>query len=420
MKIALTGPVALELIASYAREAGFDVMPQDASLVQYRPDFVFDVTAHDAVLATEVPGFYDSRLERLAGAPYSLDGIRAIVEEMAWASRARAAKVLAVDADNTLWKGILTEDGVEALCPQAVFQAGLKALSHRGVALVLLSKNNADEMEACLDALAAKNPALLTKDDFACRKVNWAPKAGNLLEATASLNIDPSSVVFLDDNPFERVQMAAHLPSVVVAPWTGWSDGAWRERQILRRLDEYFFSSVGATAEDRLRTHDLQANAQRADAALSFASHDDYLLSLGLWVEPSLATARDLDRLAQMAAKTNQFNATTRRRTREEFAALLSSPDFRVFVFRAGDRFGAQGLVLYLVVDLKAGVIVDFVMSCRAMGRTLEHFALAYVERILGRSLQIDFIPSPKNKPFAAFLKMRTARTFFTEREVRP
>ena len=420
MKVALTGPVALELIAAYAQKAGFDVMPQDVSLAAFRPDFVFDVTSHDAVLEKEVPNFYDSRLERLAGVPYSLDGIRAIVSELSWASRARGAKVLAVDADNTLWKGILTEDGVEALRPYAIFQAGLKALSRRGVALVLLSKNNADEMDACLDALAAKDPTLLTKDDFVFRKVNWAPKAGNLLEVANALNVDLSSIVFLDDNPFERVQLSAHLPTVAVAPWSGWADGAWRERQLLRRLDEYYFSSVGATAEDRLRTQDLQANARRLDMRQTFASHEDYLLSLGLWVEPSLATTRDLDRLAQMAAKTNQFNATTRRRTREDFAALLASPNFRVFVFRAGDRFGEQGLVLYLVIDLKAGAILDFVMSCRAMGRTLEHFALAYAERTLGRTLRMDFIPSPKNKPFAEFLKTRTARTFFTEREVRP
>lgn len=160
--------------------------------------------------------------------------------------------------------------------------------------------------------------------------MTWSPKAGSVLELCRELNLGVESVVFLDDNPHERAQMAAHLPSVTVAPWTGTPS-----RQTVRRLREYFFSDMGRTEEDRLRAASYQARsvAQVAD----FATVGDYLESLGLHVAPSLAEEGDLDRLAQMAGKTNQFNATTFRRPRAEFAALLQDPYKRVFVFRAGD-----------------------------------------------------------------------------------
>ena len=350
VKVALTGDVALEVIASYFRDAGYDVMPQDVSLDAFHPDFVYDVTSHDDVLAKEVPGFFDERMKVLSGCGYSIDGIHAIVDEFGWLVRSSAMsaagtvrKVLAVDADNTLWTGILSEDGTDALVPCREFQDGLAALRNEGVVLALLSKNDAIEGTG----------APVDMSLFSVSKVNWAPKPGNLIEACKELNLAPDAVVFVDDNPHERAQMAAHLPDVVVAPWNGWTvapDGkvpVAAQRQLVRRLKEYFFSDAGMTDEDRLRASDYAAKVRRENARLEFATRDEYLESLGLWANPSEATEDDLDRLAQMAGKTNQFNATTIRRTRDDFAKLLAAgaEKYRVFVFRAGDRFGAQGLV---------------------------------------------------------------------------
>jgi len=378
----------MELIAPYFRAAGYEVAAPDAALDEFKPDFVYDVTAHDAVLAEEVPGFRDARMEKLSGCPYSLDGINAIVEEFAWERLRSPRKILAVDADNTLWKGILSEDGPEALVPFAEFQEGLKRLSDEGVVLVLLSKNDAIPL--------TPTSYFLIPNSFSLGKVNWEPKAGNLIEACRELNLATDSVVFVDDNPHERAQMAAHLPEVAVAPFP--ADMA-RPKQFLRRLKEYFFSGAGATDEDRLRVRDYRANALREE----YLSKGGYLDALELQVTPSVATEADLDRLAQMAGKTNQFNATTLRRTREEFARLIADAEKRVWVFRTRDKFGEQGIVCYVVLDLAAGRITDFVMSCRAMGRTLEHFVYDFVWRDLGREPVIDFAPTAKNRPFADF-----------------
>ena len=276
LRIALTGNVALELIAPYFREAGYDVHgPDSPPLDEFRPDFVYDVTAHDAVLADEVPGFFDPRLAKLSGCPYSLDGIRAIVDEFAWERLRAPKKILAVDADNTLWRGILSEDGRDALTPYVDFQQGLRELRDDGVALVLLSKNDPFEL-----------------DWFTVCRVNWAPKAGNLLDACRELNLSPDAAVFVDDNPYERAQMAAHLPEVAVAPFP---DDLARPRQFLRRLREYFFSGMGTTDEDRLRAADY---ARPRPPLRQFATTDDYLDDLALWVRPALASEADLDRLA--------------------------------------------------------------------------------------------------------------------------
>ena len=406
-RLALVGDVALEVLAPYFREAGYDVyvpagfatwrqelLDADSQLSAFAPDFVFDVTAHDAVLANEVPGFFDERMRRLASMPYSLAGIRAIVEECAFARMAAEKKFLAVDADNTLWRGILSEDGAGALEPFAEFQKGLLALRDEGVPLVLLSKNDDFEFRADMP---------LRNSDFAAIRINWGPKAGNLIDACRELNLSPDAAVFVDDNPYERAQMAAHLPEVAVAPFPADMD---RPRQFLRRLKEYFFSQAGSTREDRLRAADYarQRAAGGVLAAPAGMTRDDYLKDLDLRVHPREACAGDLDRLVQMAGKTNQFNATTIRRSRESFEALLSGGSARVFVFCTRDRFGEQGIVCYIVVDLESLRITDFVMSCRAMGRTLEHFAYSYVVRMMGCPPAVDFVRTAKNRPIEAFL----------------
>jgi len=409
MKVALAGDVALELIAPYFREAGHEVyvpagfgawrqelLDGNSPLNRFAPDKVFDVTSCDAFLEKEVDGFYDGRMRALASMPYSLAGIQAIVEEFAWKAMASPKKILAVDADETLWRGILSEDGKERLKCCREFQEGLKRLKDEGVALVLLTKN-----DPVFPFMRADMP--LKDGDFAAMKVNWGPKAANLLEACRELNLGVDSAVFLDDNPFERAQMKAQLPEVAVAPWDGWKEGAKAET-LLRRLKDCFFSQMGLTDEDRLRAGDYAANEERRKSLAGAKSLGEYLGLLELKAEWGLAEECDLDRLAQMAGKTNQFNATTIRRTREDFQSLIADGEKRVFVFKTRDRYSEQGLVCYIVADLPSKRLTDFVMSCRAMGRTLEQFAWKHVVNELGFRPEVDFTPTAKNAPFKAFL----------------
>ena len=409
MKVALTGDVALELMAPYFQKAGYEVyvpagfgtwrqelLDPSSGLNRFAPDFIYDVTCADAALSSEVSGFYDERMRQLASMPYSLDGIAAIVEELGYRSLAAPKKILAVDADGTLWKGVLSEDGESSLTAMTILQEEILRLRNDGVLPVLLSKNDPFEFRADMPLAVA---------DFAAVKANWKSKVGNLVEICREFDLGLDSVVFLDDNPRERAEMAARIAEVTVVPWNGWrTGGECEQRQLARRLRECFFSGAGVTEEDRLRAADYGRRAQALREIENFASVGDYLKSLDLRVEASPAKEGDLDRLAQMAAKTNQFNATVRRRTRDEFASLLSDPGRRVFVFRTSDKFGKQGLVCYIVADLGSRTITDFVMSCRVMGRTLEHFAYRHVSEELGFRPQIEFVPTAKNGPFAGFL----------------
>ena len=449
MKIALLGNVTLDFLAQDFRRAGhevyvpsgFDTWRQDvldsaSGLYAFAPDatlLVMDggATPSDteilnslapsrvvvpdlATLAAETPGFWDDRMRKLAAMPFSLAGLKAIEDEFFFAvstggSHPVAAvpkKILAVDADNTLWNGIVSEDGADAVTPYAAFQKGLLALKARGVLLVLLSKNDPiGEGRVPLASVLARDDMPLSLGDFAATRVNWSPKAGNLLEACRELNLAPDAVVFVDDNPHERAQMKAHLPDVSVPPFP--SDMA-NPAQFLRRLEQYFFASVGTTAEDRARTEMYQAEAARREFARTLPTVQDYLQGLRLMVKAARATMEDVPRLAQMAGKTNQFNATTIRRSAEEMAALIADPAHRVWTFRAGDAFGEMGLVCYVIYDCATARVTDFVMSCRAMGRTLEHFAINHVRHELASGnlplAGIDCVPTAKNAPFREFL----------------
>ena len=471
MKVALLGNVTLDFLAQDFRRAGhdvyvpsgFDTWRQDvldsaSGLHAFSPDAVLlvmegGVTPADtklldalasaqnvkdaqervppprvvvpdiAALAAETPGFWDERMRKLAAMPFSLAGLKVIEDEFFFALSAESTqagaaalvaavprKILAVDADNTLWNGIVSEDGADAVTPYVDFQKGLLALKARGVLLVLLSKNDPigegrAPARPPLAVALARADMPLSLDDFAATRVDWSPKAGNLLDACRELNLAPDAVVFVDDNAHERAQMKAHLPEVSVPPFP--SDLA-APAQFLRRLEQCFFASAGATEEDRARTEMYQAEAARRDFARTLPTVQDYLKGLHLTARAACATADDVPRLAQMAGKTNQFNATTIRRTAEEIASLVADPMHRVWTFRAGDAFGEMGLVCYVVYDCATARITDFVMSCRAMGRTLEHFAVNHVRHELASEklslAGIDCVPTAKNAPFREFL----------------
>ena len=417
MKIALLGNVTLDFFAQDFRRAGHDVylpsgfdawrqevLDTSSGLHAFAADAVLlvmdgGVTDADAgivkslapvrvvapdlsVLADETPGFWDERMRTLASMPFSLAGLKAIEEEFWFAVDAVPKKVLAVDADNTLWNGIVSEDGAAAVVPFVEFQKGLLALKERGVVLALLSKNDEGLSGTPLADALARDDVPLSFGDFAATGVN-------------------------------------HLPDVAVPPFP--ADMA-HPAQFLRRLAQYYFQSAGETAEDRARTEMYHAEASRRVFAKEVPTVQEYLKGLRLVAHAARAVQDDVPRLAQMAGKTNQFNATTLRRSADEISALVADAAHRVWTFRAGDAFGDMGLVCYVIYDCATARITDFVMSCRAMGRTLEHFALNHVRRSLASEglplAGIDCVPTAKNGPFRDFLAQvdlsHDAQTWYT------
>ncbi len=321
-------------------------------------------------------------------------------------------KLIVVDLDDTLWGGIVGDIGRDAVRlgghdpigeAYVAFQQALKALTHRGILLGIVSKN---EESVALDAIASHPEMVLRTEDFVGWRINWGDKARNLSDLVAELNLGLQSVVFIDDNPVERDRIGAALPEVLVPEWP--SD-PMLFASTLMAMD--CFDSATATAEDASRSEMYAAERQRESARRQIGSVDDWLRSLEMTVRIEPLTDSNRERTVQLLNKTNQMNLTTRRLTDRELTDWLNGPDRALWTFRVSDRFGDSGLtgIASAEIDGADARIVDFVLSCRVMGRRVEETMLRTViewasEKGAKRVIATP-IPTEKNKPCRDFFE---------------
>lgn len=319
----------------------------------------------------------------------------------------RVAKAVAVDLDNTLWGGIVGEDGMEGIAldaegrgaPHLDLQRALLDLRARGVLLAVCSKNNHDDAMEVLD----RHPGMLLRSaDFHVVRANWSDKATNLLEIAAELNIGIDAVAFVDDNPAERALVARQLPAVSVLPV---GDDPRDLAPAVRRSP--LFSRLVLSGEDRARGEYYQRERERRDLQSQAGTLEDFLASLGTQVAVAEARPPDVARVAQLTQKTNQFNLTTRRFTEQDIDAKLDDGDWLVYTLRAEDRFGDHGLVGVALVERsgEACRIDTLLLSCRVIGRDIERAFLHVISDAAARAgatrLFGEFIATPKNAPAA-------------------
>ena len=282
-------------------------------------------------------------------------------------------KVVAVDLDNTLWDGVIGEDGLAGIRAKPEFERTLKDLKDRGVLLVALSKNNFSDVEWFFDsnrAIDQSSNQTLRGSDFIAWRINWDSKAENLVSVAEELNLGVDSFVFVDDNPAERLEMKAKLPAVTVAAFPP-------------NLAAYF-PPHEITEEDRHKTEEYRAEAERKRCLAGMRDEmrevrEEVFRELGVEVDIHPLLDDEVARVAQLSQKANQFNVCTNRYTEDEVRALAK--EGLVVTAHAKDKFGDQGLVAYVVV--RDATIVDWVMSCRTMGRGVEERVEAEVERLL-------------------------------------
>jgi FkbH-like protein len=339
----------------------------------------------DPLLAEGIP-VADDRLDVYAKAHLSPQLLARYAREVGHLARhvtGRTKKCLVLDLDNTVWGGIVGDDGVEGIEVAdsyrgeafRAFQKVAKQIGSQGVLLAAVSKNNPEPVHEALDA----HPRMtLRADDFVRVVANWRPKHDNLVELAKTLNLGLDSFVFVDDSPFECGLVRRELPQVTVVQVD--EEPALHVAKLLR---DGWFDTRELTAEDRARTVMYRQEMERADFLGTFESLDDYLRELGVKVRLGPVTPPEAARVAQITLRTNQFNLTTTRVPLPDLYELTADPTRLVLAIEAADRFGDNGIVgaVFTRRD-EDGVHVDnFLLSCRVFSRGIERACLAAVLR---------------------------------------
>jgi FkbH-like protein len=330
--------------------------------------------------------------------------IAASLAALVCAMRGRARKCLILDLDNTLWGGVIGDDGVNKIqigkeTPLAEaytdFQRYCLALRERGVVLAVCSKNEEETAKAGF----GHPDSVLKLEHFASFKANWEPKPDNIIKIAEELSLGLDSFVFVDDNPAERAIVAGRLPMVAVPEVGSEVSGFASVIQSGR-----YFEVVSLTQEDHARAEAYQANAARSTAVAKFATYDEYLQSLQMSAEIDGFHAVYFDRITQLTNKTNQFNLTTRRYTSTEIIRAAEDHGQVTLYGRLTDAFGDNGLVSVVIGRMEdRDLHVDlWLMSCRVLKRDMEAAMLdALVSRAAARGAsQIIgyYLRSAKNK----------------------
>lgn len=308
-------------------------------------------------------------------------------------------KVIVVDADNTLWGGVIGEVGAKAIgvgddFPQVQykrFQQQLAELKRCGFLLAAVTKNNEDDF---IEAFA-ENSMPLRLDDFIAWRANWEPKSENIVSIAEQLNVGLDALVFIDDNPFEIEEVASRAPGVEghVFP----KDDFEAVLALVPSIAS--LRGLRLTEEDQAKTEQYRAEAMRSTTKAGSASLEDYLGSLNIEIICSVNEPQHIPRIAQLTNKTNQFNLTTRRYSENAIRDFMANG--KVYDFRVRDRFGDMGIVgVAIVAD---GSIDTFLLSCRALGRKVESEMLRVVTEDGAGSLRATYSPTAKNQQTAEF-----------------
>ena len=351
--------------------------------------------------------FFNDKMYYIAKMPVNTDALPLAAKETAdviAAVRGKIKKVAVLDLDNTLWGGVIGDDGLSGIeigelgigHAFAELQAWLKELKKRGVLLAVCSKNNED---------TAKSPftdhpeMVLRLDDFSVFVANWNDKATNIRYIRDVLNLGMDSFVFIDDNPFERDLVRSLIPEITVA------DLPEDPAEYLSYLKaQNYFETASWSEADADRTKQYQEEVGRTEQQMKFESFDDYLMSLDMTAEAKPFDAFHFPRIAQLTQRSNQFNLRTVRYTEDEIARAAADEDKLTLYFTLRDKFGDYGLISVVIMEKKddSTLFIDtWLMSCRVLKRGMEEFI---VNKIVDTAAEAGFgtvigeyLETPKN-----------------------
>lgn len=354
----------------------------------------------------EEHGYYnlsDHNVSLFSDNPFSKLGLQIISSEIIdyinaiFSSR---KKCLVLDFDNTLWGGIAGEDGLNVKIGgdrtgeiYMQFQKEIKKLKDKGVILASCSKNNVEDAKKIFD----NTPNMILKwEDFIIHKVNWQRKDINILEIADELNIGDDSIVFIDDSASERL-LVSEGTNVYVPEFPKDLDLV----RMISEIDRKYFSALTVTKEDSVKHDQYLENIKRKNSSKKYKNINDFINSLNIKLHIKLNDINDLDRAFQLANKTNQFNFTTKRYLKKEMEDMMLDDQIDVLTCNIEDRFGDYGTTALLIVfKTNATYKIDtFLMSCRVLGKKVEHAVINwYISNLYkGKTLEASYIPTKKN-----------------------
>lgn len=350
---------------------------------------------------------HDCKMKMIAKAMLSLDALPIVAKQVIdiiCATKGMIKKCVVLDLDNTLWGGVIGDDGLEGiqlgeLGSGAAFlylQRWLKELKERGLILAVCSKNNEDTARTPFE----QHPDMILRlSDISVFVANWEDKASNIRKIQQTLNIGMDSMVFLDDNPFERNAVRSQIPEITVPELP--EDPA-EYLSYLQSLN--LFETISFSEEDRIRTLQYQQESIRQSSQSTFADYDAYLQSLDMRASCDAFDSFHTPRIAQLTQRSNQFNLRTVRYTEDDIIRLREQEDVHTCWFELKDKYGDYGLISVLVMrrqDAETLFIDTLLMSCRVLKRGMEQFVInkiASIAKQAGYSRVIgEYIPTAKN-----------------------
>ncbi len=368
---------------------------------------VYVATPAELTATYPVSKYYDPYGDELGHVPYTpafFTALGTLIARKLYALINPPHKAIVLDCDQTLWKGVCGEDGalgIEIDPPRRALQEFVVAQNEAGMLVCLCSKNSEEDVVEVFDR---RTDMPLTRDRLVSWRINWLPKSENIKSLAKELNLGLDSFIFIDDNPVECAEVQANCPEVLtlLLPVEG---------DIPKFLQHVWaFDRLKVTEEDKKRTALYQENVKREQFRTSAASLENFLEGLGLEIDISEMPPHHLSRVSQLTHRTNQFNFTTIRRSESEIQQLIQS-GFEILTVEVRDRFGDYGLVGVAIFAIEADALkVDtFLLSCRALGRGVEHRMLAKLGKIAedrGLScVEVYYNPTKKNQPALDFLE---------------
>ncbi|WP_372365623.1 thioester reductase domain-containing protein [Candidatus Uabimicrobium sp. HlEnr_7] len=356
----------------------------------------------------EIGRVYDEARDQLGHIPFTQNYFAAMAIELSkkiFLSLQQPHKVIVLDCDNTLWSGVCGEDGydgVEISKPFQELQEFMIEQMQSGKILCIASKNREQDVQ---EVFEKNSNMILQEKHIVTSRVNWQPKSQNIKQMSEELQLGLNSFIFIDDNPAECAEVKSTLPQVCVLHIP-------KNSSKIMSTVRHFWPlelATAATTEDKKRTQMYIENKQRKDLEENVVRFDDFLEQLQVEINIEPLVEKKLPRAAQLTQRTNQFNATTIRRSESDIYNLLQNSRFEVFSVDVKDKFGDYGFVGLMVCEIQEKDVIceTFLMSCRVLGRKVETTMLQELAKFARKNecthLCLDFVPSERNEPLYNF-----------------